>query len=73
MFRLTRPVLMIEIAKDQPQGALTSFPFKVTQPWATFLVGGGASNALGSLVPEPTSLTLVGLAAAGLMARRRRR
>jgi putative membrane-bound dehydrogenase-like protein len=26
---------------DQPQGTLTSVPFKVTHPWASFLVGGG--------------------------------
>jgi putative membrane-bound dehydrogenase-like protein len=26
---------------DKPQGTLTSVPFKVTHPWATFLVGGG--------------------------------
>jgi autotransporter-associated beta strand protein len=32
----------------------------------------GASAALGSLVPEPTSLALVGLMAGGLLARRRR-
>jgi putative membrane-bound dehydrogenase-like protein len=27
---------------DQPQGTLTSVTFKVTHPWASFLVGGGA-------------------------------
>src|SRR4051794_38947362 len=27
---------------DRPQGTLTSVPFKVTHPWASFLVGGGA-------------------------------
>jgi putative membrane-bound dehydrogenase-like protein len=27
---------------DRPQGTLTSVPFKVTHPWATFLVGGGS-------------------------------
>lgn len=26
---------------DQPTGTLTSVPFPVTQPWATFLIGGG--------------------------------
>lgn len=26
---------------DQPQGTLTSVPFRVTHPWASFLVGGG--------------------------------
>src|SRR5262249_43105755 len=26
---------------DRPQGTLTSVPFKVTHPWASFLVGGG--------------------------------
>src|SRR5262249_23309230 len=26
---------------DKPQGALASVPFKVTHPWASFLVGGG--------------------------------
>lgn len=26
---------------DKPQGTLTSAPFKVTHPWASFLVGGG--------------------------------
>lgn len=26
---------------DQPTGTLTSVPFKVTHPWASFLVGGG--------------------------------
>jgi putative membrane-bound dehydrogenase-like protein len=31
---------------DQPQGTLTSAPFKVSHPWAAFLVGGG---------PHPTT------------------
>lgn len=31
-----------EIAGDAPQGTLTSVPFKVTQPYASFLVGGGS-------------------------------
>ena len=26
---------------DKPQGTLTSVPFKVTHPWASFLLGGG--------------------------------
>jgi putative membrane-bound dehydrogenase-like protein len=30
-----------EIAEDEPQGTLTSASFAVTQPYATFLVGGG--------------------------------
>src|SRR6516225_8727719 len=30
-----------ELHGDQPQGTLTSVPFKVTYPWASFLVGGG--------------------------------
>jgi putative membrane-bound dehydrogenase-like protein len=35
-----------ELTGDQPQGTLTSVPFKVTHPWASFLVGGG---------PHPTT------------------
>ena len=31
-----------EILRDQPTGTLTSVPFKVTQPWASFLVGAGS-------------------------------
>jgi putative membrane-bound dehydrogenase-like protein len=31
-----------EVAGDKPQGTLTSAPFKVTQPYASFLVGGGS-------------------------------
>ncbi|HSU56026.1 MAG TPA: PVC-type heme-binding CxxCH protein, partial [Candidatus Dormibacteraeota bacterium] len=31
-----------EIAGDAPQGTLTSLPFKVTQPFAAFLIGGGS-------------------------------
>src|SRR5271154_6230535 len=31
-----------ELHGDQPQGTLTSVPFKVTHPWASFLVGGGS-------------------------------
>ena len=31
-----------ELKGDRPQGTLTSVPFKVTHPWASFLVGGGA-------------------------------
>ena len=31
-----------EILRDEPKGTLTSAPFKVTQPWASFLIGGGA-------------------------------
>src|SRR5205814_9745059 len=30
-----------EIDGAKPQGTLTSVPFKVTHPWASFLVGGG--------------------------------
>jgi putative membrane-bound dehydrogenase-like protein len=30
-----------ELNGDKPQGTLTSVPFKVTHPWASFLVGGG--------------------------------
>src|SRR5712691_10060730 len=30
-----------EHAGDKPQGTLTSVPFKVTHPWASFLVAGG--------------------------------
>jgi putative membrane-bound dehydrogenase-like protein len=33
-----------EIAQDGPRGILTSKPFKVTHPWAMFLVGGGAND-----------------------------
>jgi putative membrane-bound dehydrogenase-like protein len=33
-----------EVAGDPPHGTLTSKPFKVTQPWASFLVGGGATE-----------------------------
>ncbi len=31
-----------EILRDEPKGTLTSVEFKVTQPWASFLVGGGS-------------------------------
>jgi putative membrane-bound dehydrogenase-like protein len=32
-----------EVSKsDEPKGTLTSVPFKVTMPWGSFLVGGGA-------------------------------
>jgi putative membrane-bound dehydrogenase-like protein len=31
-----------EKLQDPPQGTLTSVPFKVTHPWASMLVGGGA-------------------------------
>jgi len=31
-----------EIAGDGPQGTLTSAPFKVLEPWASFLVAGGS-------------------------------
>ncbi len=34
-----------ELAGDKPQGTLTSVSFRITHPWATFLVGGGASPA----------------------------
>src|SRR5260221_8764240 len=30
-----------EVIGDDPQGTLTSMPFKVTQPFASFLVAGG--------------------------------
>ncbi len=35
-----------ELKGDKPQGTLTSVPFRVTHPWASFLVGGG---------PHPTT------------------
>jgi hypothetical protein len=31
-----------EVAGDAPQGRLTSVPFKVSQPFASFLLGGGS-------------------------------
>jgi putative membrane-bound dehydrogenase-like protein len=31
-----------EVHGDKAQGTLTSVPFKVTHPWASFLIGGGA-------------------------------
>jgi putative membrane-bound dehydrogenase-like protein len=33
-----------EVQRDAPQGTLTSVPFKVTQPYATFLLAGGRQN-----------------------------
>jgi serine/threonine protein kinase len=33
--------------QDDPTGTLTSVPFKVTHPWASFLVGGGPREDLG--------------------------
>jgi len=33
-----------ELAGDGPQGTLTSAAFAVEQPWASFLIGGGASE-----------------------------
>ncbi len=33
-----------EVLQDQPQGKLTSVPFKVTHPWASFLIGGGRND-----------------------------
>lgn len=34
-----------ELLEDGPTGTLESAPFPVTKPWATFLVGGGRSDA----------------------------
>ena len=31
-----------EILRDEPKGTLTSVAFKVSQPWGSFLIGGGA-------------------------------
>ena len=31
-----------EILQDKPKGTLTSVAFKVSQPWASFLIGGGS-------------------------------
>src|SRR5688572_18808279 len=33
-----------EISQDGPRGILQSRPFKITHPWAKFLVGGGSSD-----------------------------
>src|SRR5687767_14355535 len=33
-----------EVAGDKPKGTLTSVAFKVTRPYASFLVGGGPNN-----------------------------
>ncbi len=39
---------------DKPTGTLTSVPFKVTHPWASFLLGGGASTETGvELILQP--------------------
>ncbi len=34
-----------EVAGDAPRGTLTSVPFRVTKPFASFLVGGGSQAA----------------------------
>ena len=34
-----------EVAGDGPQGTLTSSPFEVTHPYATFLIGGGSHES----------------------------
>jgi putative membrane-bound dehydrogenase-like protein len=34
-----------EVAGDGPRGSLTSVPFRVTKPFASFLVGGGSHDA----------------------------
>ena len=31
-----------EVLQDKPKGTLTSVEFKVTQPWGSFLIGGGS-------------------------------
>ncbi|MDQ3441355.1 MAG: dehydrogenase, partial [Planctomycetota bacterium] len=41
-----------EINQEGPRGVLTSKPFKVTHPWAMFLVGGGANDASVDIVLE---------------------
>jgi hypothetical protein len=33
-----------EVSQDGPRGIIQSKPFKVTHPWAKFLVGGGAND-----------------------------
>jgi putative membrane-bound dehydrogenase-like protein len=44
-----------ELKGDGPQGTLISATFKVTQPWASFLVGGGShSNTCVELVRKDT-------------------
>ncbi|WP_428305967.1 PVC-type heme-binding CxxCH protein [Lacipirellula sp.] len=40
---------------DGPQGELTSIPFKVTHPYASFLVGGGSGKALGAQIVDKQS------------------
>src|SRR5207302_10784719 len=35
-----------EISGDAPQGTLTSVPFKITQPYAAFLVAGGSHEGI---------------------------
>ncbi|HEV2292608.1 MAG TPA: PVC-type heme-binding CxxCH protein [Tepidisphaeraceae bacterium] len=41
-----------EVNQDGPRGILTSKPFKVTHPWAMFLVGGGANDVSVDIVLE---------------------
>src|SRR5688572_27056783 len=41
-----------EHAQDGPRGILTSKPFKVTHPWAMFLIGGGANDESVDIVLE---------------------
>jgi putative membrane-bound dehydrogenase-like protein len=44
-----------EVGGDAPQGTLTSAPFKVTQPWASFLMNGGSgANTRVELVSAET-------------------
>jgi putative membrane-bound dehydrogenase-like protein len=44
-----------EVEKDGPRGTLTSVPFKVTHPWASFLVGGGTEDESVDIVLADTN------------------
>ena len=41
---------------DKPTGTLTSVPFKVTHPWASFLIGGGPHPKLFDVKSDPGEL-----------------
>ena len=48
-----------EKLQDPPTGTLTSEPFKIDKPWASFLIGGGPNPETRTCNPQPaTSLSL---------------